>query len=137
MSIARCRCGKTKRFRGHRRHWTCPECRERRLREREATAVEIRCGGCGRTRMVPARQVRNCEPFDGFRCGMFGCKEDRNWEPPRPIEKTVGWHVEIGLELDGGFYSYRLARDTTEHIAATWRACEIRDAALGRLRGES
>jgi hypothetical protein len=36
-SIAHCRCGKTKRLRGHRRHFTCPECLAERAKEREAT----------------------------------------------------------------------------------------------------
>ena len=37
-SIARCRCGKTKRLRGHRRHFTCPDCLAERARERAARA---------------------------------------------------------------------------------------------------
>jgi hypothetical protein len=132
-SIAQCRCGKTRRLRGHRRHFTCPECLAERARQREATAVEIRCGGCGRTRKVPAGQIRRCEPCDGYTCGPHGCKQAPRWKPPRPLEKTIGWHVLWGYPLAGGFSSYRFERDTPEHIAACWRACEIRDAALNQL----
>src|SRR5262245_25165565 len=135
-STARCRCGKTKRFRGRRRHFSCPACRAARREEREAIAVEIRCGGCGRTRRVPPGQVRKCSPCDGYMCGRSGCKRDRSWEPPRPIEKLIGWHLVTGRELDGGFYSYRLERDTIGDIAACWRACAIRDAGIRLLRGE-
>jgi hypothetical protein len=39
-SLARCRCGKTKKFRGHRRRFTCPECLAARPAERDARAVE-------------------------------------------------------------------------------------------------
>jgi hypothetical protein len=78
-SIARCRCGKTRRLRGHRRHFTCPDCLAKRALEREATAVEIRCGGCGRARKVAAGQVRHCEPCDGYTCGPYGCKQDPAW----------------------------------------------------------
>ena len=128
-SIARCRCGKTKRLRGHRKRFTCPECLARRSQELAATAVEIRCGGCGRVRRVPARQVRKCEPCDGYVCASYECQRNL----PRPIEKLIGWHVETGWPLDGGFHSYRFVRDTVEDIAACWRACEIRDAGLHQL----
>jgi hypothetical protein len=67
---------------------------------------------------------------------MFGCKQDLRWQPPRPIEKVVGWHVRTGLELDGGFYSFRFVQDSVEDLAACWRACEIRDAGLRQLRAE-
>jgi hypothetical protein len=67
---------------------------------------------------------------------MFGCKQDPRWEPPRPIEKLVGWHLRRGWQLDGGFHSYSFERDTLEQIAAVWRACEIRDAGL-RLSREA
>jgi hypothetical protein len=133
-SIARCRCGKTKRLRGHRKRFTCPECLAERSRERAAMAVEIRCVGCGRVQRVPAQRVRNSEPCDGYTCGAYGrCKQDPQWEPPRPIEKMIGWHLETGWPLDGGFHSYRFVRDTVEDIAACWRACEIRDAGLRQL----
>jgi hypothetical protein len=135
--IARCRCGKTRSFRGHRHRFTCGECRETRRLEIEATAAAITCGGCGRTRRVPAKQVRKCEPCDGYRCGLFGCKQDPHWEPSRPIDKLIGWHLTTGQELDGGFYSYHFEQDTAEDLVACWRACEIRDAGLRQLRGDA
>jgi hypothetical protein len=69
-------------------------------------------------------------------CGMFGCKQDPGWEPPRPVEKLVGWHRETGRELDGGFHSYNFVQDTIEDIAGYWRAREIRGAGLRLLRGD-
>jgi hypothetical protein len=136
MSTVRCRCGKTKLFRGHRRRYTCGECLEVRRRGCEATAVEIACGGCGRTRRVPAKQVRKCEPCDGYMCGAYGCKSDIRWKPQPPTDRLIGWHVRSGWELDGGFHSYSFVRDTVEDIAAQMRACEIRDAGLRMLRGD-
>jgi hypothetical protein len=136
MSIAHCRCGKTKRFRGQRRHFTCLECRQARQKEQEATAVEITCDGCGRTQCVPARQVKKCRPCDGYMCGAWGCKSDIRWKPQPPIEKLIGWHMRSGWELSGGFYSYNFEQDTVEDIAAQMRACEIRDAGLRMLRGD-
>jgi hypothetical protein len=66
-------------------------------------------------------------------CGEYGCKQDRQWQPSRPIDKLIGWHRRTGWQLDGGFYSYHFVQDTIEDIAACWRACEIRDAGLRQL----
>jgi hypothetical protein len=38
-SLAHCRCGKTRKIRGHRRHFTCPECLAARQAERDARAA--------------------------------------------------------------------------------------------------
>jgi hypothetical protein len=133
MSIARCRCGKTKHFRGHRRHFTCAECLHARQEERRATSVEVRCFACGHTTMVPAKQIRRAGPFDGVMCGHSGCKVEGR-QPEFPADKLVGWFFRSGQDLPGGFRTYRFVRATPEDVAAVWRACEIRDAGLRQLR---
>jgi hypothetical protein len=133
MSIARCKCGKTKRFRGQRRHFSCPECRRAREEERRATAVEVRCFACGRTSLVPAKHIRRAAPYDGVMCGQFGCKVDGR-RPEFPADKLVGWFFRRGWELHGGFSTYHFVQATPEDVAAIWRACEIRDAGLRQLR---
>ena len=133
MCIARCKCGKTKRFRSHRRRFTCAECLRARQEERRATAVEVRCFACGRTKLVPAKQVRRAEPYDGVMCGNSGCKIEGR-QPEFPMDKLVGWFFQSGCQLDGGFFTYHFVRATQEDVAAVWRACEIRDAGLRQLR---
>ncbi|SRR5208283_1046841 len=134
MSTVRCRCGKTKNVRRHGHRFTCLECSEARRKEVEATAVEIKCAGCGQTRRVRLKQFNKCQPCDGFMCGMFGCKQIPG-KPEPPLQQLIGWHRRTGWELNGGFYSYSFHRDTVEDIAACWRACEIRDAAIAQARG--
>jgi hypothetical protein len=57
MKTAHCRCGKTKRFRGNRHRFTCPECLERNRRRARATA-------CLRALISPCSCPRN--PFPGY-----------------------------------------------------------------------
>jgi hypothetical protein len=126
--IARCRCGKTRAFRGHRRHFTCPECREARQKQREAQAVEIACAGCGRIHRVQPQKLRPCA---GYTCGHGRCKSNPNWEIPEP---PIGSYQQVGYEVGGGFHEWLYKPHTSETIAALWRACEIRDAGLRLLR---
>lgn len=131
--VAKCKCGKTKSFRGQRRHFTCPDCRAAREAERVATAVEIHCDVCGKTQKVTAKQIKKCEPCEGYLCGQYGCKVNHE-RPEPPLSKLIGWHLYMGWQLDGGFYSYSFREDTIEDMAAYTRACDIRDEGL-RLLG--
>ena len=108
-----------------------------RLAERKWKQLPLRSNApvveCGQTRRVPVKQFNKCQPCDGFMCGMFGCKQIPG-KPEPPLQQLIGWHRRTGWELNGGFYSYSFHRDTVEDIAACWRACEIRDAAIAQAR---
>ncbi len=130
--LAKCMCGKTKRFRGHRRNFTCPECLAARQKQREASLVEIVCAGCGRTRKVhPGKAQRWAEQYEGFLCGWRECKHNPDFDVPEP---PIGWYVTITDLGAGGFHGWSYGQHTPESLAAVWRACEIRDAGLRLLQ---
>jgi hypothetical protein len=97
MSVARCCCGKTKRFRGNRRRFTCPDCRAGRARARAATAV---VGGL----VVPCSCPTSPARFPGYETreerelleddALFrdwkdeGCPEDYPWEANRRVVRA-------------------------------------------------
>lgn len=127
MTVAACRCGKTKRFRGHRHRWTCPECRASKVPK----GVDVACAGCGRTQRVRESKARSCE---GYLCGFGGC----NLAPDFRIPPPPAGHVRvIEYHAAGGFSGWRSRPETDEDRDSLARARAIRDAALRRLGVET
>jgi hypothetical protein len=92
VSIARCRCGKMKEFRGNRRHFQCVECRATSVRTRAATAIIVRmvipCSCPGRSYLFPERATKEertlMEDDALFRDWKDnGCPDDYPWEANR------------------------------------------------------